>query len=108
METVIWCSEKAAGLARACRREKDLFQLLVEVRARMENDFYYNLNIIILFTMSIAVNFFIFLKEKTGDEKNAAFSQDFKTLADVLIQETVRHDLGKHYPELMEHIHVIF
>ena len=46
------------------------------------------------------------LKEKTGDEKNAAYSQDFKTLADVLIQETVRHDLGKHYPELMEHIHV--
>jgi len=73
LETVIWCSEKAAGLARACRREKDLFQLLVE--------------------------------EKTGDEKNAAYSQDFKTLADVLIQETVRHDLGKHYPELIEHIH---
>ena len=47
-----------------------------------------------------------FLKEKTGDEKNAAYSQDFKTLADVLIQETVRHDLGKHYPELIEHIHV--
>ena len=55
LETVIWCSEKAAGLARACRREKDLFQLLVEVRARMENDFYYNLNILVLFTMSIAV-----------------------------------------------------
>ena len=31
LETVIWCSEKAAGLARACRKEKDLFQLLVEV-----------------------------------------------------------------------------
>ena len=32
LETVVWCSEKAAGLARACRKEKDLFQLLVEVR----------------------------------------------------------------------------
>ena len=31
LETVVWCSEKAAGLARACRKEKDLFQLLVEV-----------------------------------------------------------------------------
>ena len=32
LETIIWCSEKAAGLARACRKEKDLFQLLVQVR----------------------------------------------------------------------------
>jgi len=73
LETVVWCSEKAAGLARACRKEKDLFQLLVE--------------------------------EKIGDQKNAAYSQDFKTLADVLIQETVRHDLGRHYPELKDNIH---
>ena len=59
LETVIWCSEKAAGLARACRREKDLFQLLVEVRTRMENDFYYNLCIIslVLFTMSMLYKF---------------------------------------------------
>ena len=48
-----------------------------------------------------------FTQEKIGDQKNAAYSQDFKTLADVLIQETVRHDLGRHYPELKDNIHVI-
>ena len=48
-----------------------------------------------------------FAQEKIGDQKNAAYSQDFKTLADVLIQETVRHDLGRHYPELKDNIHVI-
>ena len=45
LETVIWCSEKAAGLARACRREKDLFQLLVEVNLNLKesnDDFYIN------------------------------------------------------------------
>ena len=61
-------SEKAACVARACRREPQLFELLVE--------------------------------EKTGQDKNEKFSQDFKTLADVLIQETVRHDLGKKFPKL--------
>ena len=30
--------------------------------------------------------------------------QDFKTLADVLIQETVRHDLGQQYPQLADNI----
>lgn len=63
LETVIWCSEKAAGLARACRREKDLFQLLVEVRARMENDFYYNLNINSIHYVNCC-NFFYFPKGK--------------------------------------------
>ena len=51
-------------------------------------------------------NIFEFFQEKTGDQKNASYSRDFKTLADVLIQETVRHDLGKHYPELRDHIYV--
>jgi len=65
-------AEKAACIARACRHEEALFQLLVE--------------------------------EKTGAEKNAKFEQDFKTLADVLIQEMVRHEVGKTFPELKSSI----
>ena len=61
-------AEKAACIARACREEEALFQLLVE--------------------------------EKTGTEKNAKFEQDFKTLADVLIQETVKNEVRKAFPEL--------
>jgi len=72
LRNVIWSSEKAASIARACRKEDDLFQLLVE--------------------------------EKKGDDKNPKYSHDFKTLADVLIQETVRHDLGKKYPGLKDDI----
>ena len=68
LEQIICVSEKAANLARACRSDAKLFELLVE--------------------------------EKTGEAKNAKFIQDFKTLADVLIQETVRHDLSKTFPEL--------
>ncbi len=56
-------SERAANIARLCRGERDLFDLLVE--------------------------------EKTGEERNKRFRRDFKTLADVLIQETVRHYLGR-------------
>lgn len=44
------------------------------------------------------------LQEKSGPDKNSKFSHDFKTLADVLIQETVRHDLGKRYPILAKNI----
>ena len=50
-------SEKAANIARACRSEASLFELLVQ--------------------------------EKTGADKNAKFVQDFKTLADVLIQAII-------------------
>ena len=39
--------------------------------------------------------FSLLVEEKTGESKNKRFVQDFKTLADVLIQETVRHDLGQ-------------
>ena len=60
---LVKAAEKAAHIARICRQEKDLFQLLVE--------------------------------EKTGDAKNINFKHDFKTLADVLIQETVRHTIAK-------------
>lgn len=56
-------SERAADIARMCRAEKVLFDLLVQ--------------------------------KKTGQERNERFQEDFKTLADVLIQETVRYYLGK-------------
>ncbi|XP_029814267.1 inositol polyphosphate 1-phosphatase-like [Manacus vitellinus] len=73
LQALVGVSEKAAELARLCRREEPLFQLLVA--------------------------------EKTGPEKNRRFLQDFKTLADVLIQEVIKHDLGKEFPELQGHIH---
>lgn len=36
----------------------------------------------------------LLIQEKTGDESNPRFVKDFKTLADVLIQETIRYDVG--------------
>jgi len=39
--------------------------------------------------------FELLVQEKKGDQSNKRFVHDFKTLADVLVQETVRHDLGK-------------
>lgn len=62
MSELVKAAEKAAHIARICRQEKQLFQLLVE--------------------------------EKKGDAKNINFKHDFKTLADVLIQETVRHTVA--------------
>ena len=44
------------------------------------------------------------MEEKTGTEKNAKFEQDFKTLADVLIQETVKNEVRKAFPELGDSI----
>ncbi|NXS53519.1 INPP phosphatase, partial [Brachypteracias leptosomus] len=73
LQALVGVSEKAAHIARLCRREEPLFQLLVA--------------------------------EKTGTDKNRRFLQDFKTLADVLIQEVIKHDLGKEFPELQGHIH---
>lgn len=66
-------AEKAANVARVCRQEAPLFQLLVQ--------------------------------EKTGDDKNKKFVQDFKTLADVVIQEMIRHDVGVQFPEMVGFIH---
>lgn len=63
LQALVGASEKAAHIARLCRREEPLFQLLVA--------------------------------EKTGADRNRRFLQDFKTLADVLIQEVIKHDLGK-------------
>ncbi|KAF5302493.1 hypothetical protein FQR65_LT08583 [Abscondita terminalis] len=68
LESLIVVSEKAGNIARLCRQEQHLFDLLVQ--------------------------------EKTSDESNPRFVQDFKTLADVLIQETVRYDIGLEFPDL--------
>uniref|UniRef100_A0A1A9WHT0 Inositol polyphosphate 1-phosphatase n=1 Tax=Glossina brevipalpis TaxID=37001 RepID=A0A1A9WHT0_9MUSC len=47
----------------------------------------------------------LLVQEKTGKEANAArFEHDFKTLADVLIQETIKHDVGVEFPEMLENI----
>ena len=48
--------------------------------------------------------FQLLVEEKTGAEKNAKFDQDFKTLADVLIQETVKNEVGKVLPQLQDNI----
>lgn len=38
--------------------------------------------------------FELLVQEKSTDEANPRFVHDYKTLADVLIQETIRHDIG--------------
>lgn len=48
--------------------------------------------------------FSLLVEEKKADEKNPRFFQDFKTLADVLIQEAIKQDVGKEFPELKEFI----
>uniref|UniRef100_A0A8D8ZZA9 inositol-1,4-bisphosphate 1-phosphatase n=1 Tax=Cacopsylla melanoneura TaxID=428564 RepID=A0A8D8ZZA9_9HEMI len=44
-------------------------------------------------------------QEKGEEEKNKRFDADFKTLADVLIQEVVKHHLGTVFPLLKDNIH---
>lgn len=63
LRALIIVSEKAANVARICRQNEHLFELLIE--------------------------------EKKPNEANPRFVLDFKTLADVLIQEMVKHDIGK-------------
>ncbi|XP_067617653.1 inositol polyphosphate 1-phosphatase [Eurosta solidaginis] len=46
----------------------------------------------------------LLVQEKTGSEANERFEHDFKTLADVLIQETIKHDIGELFPALREAI----
>ncbi|XP_067891738.1 inositol polyphosphate 1-phosphatase-like isoform X1 [Heterodontus francisci] len=72
LTALVHASEKSANIARACKQEETLFQLLVQ--------------------------------EKKGDEKNKKFVSDFKTLADVLVQEVIKHDIGKKFPGLEDHI----
>lgn len=73
LKLLLRVAEKAANVARVCRQEAPLFQLLVQ--------------------------------EKTGEDKNKKFVQDFKTLADVVIQEMIRHDVGAQFPEMVGFIH---
>lgn len=61
LKSLIKVSQKAANIARVCRQNEHLFDLLVQ--------------------------------KKKDEEANPRFVQDFKTLADVLIQEMVKHDL---------------
>ncbi|XP_002733886.1 inositol polyphosphate 1-phosphatase-like [Saccoglossus kowalevskii] len=49
--------------------------------------------------------FELLVEEKTGEAKNKRFIQDFKTLADVLIQEMVRHEIGTKFPSMRDHIY---
>ncbi|KAM4626381.1 inositol polyphosphate 1-phosphatase isoform 1-T2 [Discoglossus pictus] len=72
LRELLRASEKAACIARACRQEESLFQLLIE--------------------------------EKKEGEKNKKFLTDFKTLADVLVQEVIKHDMGRKFPGLEENI----
>ncbi|KAM4024693.1 inositol polyphosphate 1-phosphatase isoform 1-T3 [Anomaloglossus baeobatrachus] len=72
LHELLCASEKAACIARACRQEEALFQLLIE--------------------------------EKKEEEKNKKFLIDFKTLADVLVQEVIKHDLGKKFPGLEKNV----
>ncbi|XP_030371198.1 inositol polyphosphate 1-phosphatase [Scaptodrosophila lebanonensis] len=72
LRVLINCAEKAANIARLCRSNEDLLNLLVQ--------------------------------EKTGAEANARFEHDFKTLADVLIQETIKHDVATWFPAMREAI----
>lgn len=72
LTALVHASEKSANIARACKQEEALFQLLVQ--------------------------------EKKSIEKNKRFVCDFKTLADVLIQEVIKHDMGKKFPGLEDHI----
>lgn len=44
------------------------------------------------------------IEEKKSDESNPRFVKDFKTLADVLIQETIKNDIGKLFPAIKEKI----
>ncbi|XP_011313676.1 inositol polyphosphate 1-phosphatase [Fopius arisanus] len=70
--TLLKTSEKAANIARVCRQNEALFQLLIQ--------------------------------EKSEEEKNPRFFHDFKTLADVLIQETIKHDIGLEFPQLAKRV----
>ncbi|XP_075036146.1 inositol polyphosphate 1-phosphatase [Mixophyes fleayi] len=48
--------------------------------------------------------FHLLIEEKKEDEKNKKFLTDFKTLADVLVQEVIKHDLGKKFPGLEKNV----
>ncbi|XP_060566493.1 inositol polyphosphate 1-phosphatase-like [Ruditapes philippinarum] len=47
----------------------------------------------------------LLVEEKKGEQKNDRFLKDFKTLADVLVQEVVRYDLKNKFPGIKESIY---
>ncbi|XP_022704367.1 inositol polyphosphate 1-phosphatase-like isoform X2 [Varroa jacobsoni] len=48
--------------------------------------------------------FDLLVEEKIGKDKNPRMAQDFKTLTDVLVQETVKHNLCAKWPVLKSNI----
>ncbi|XP_004674900.1 PREDICTED: inositol polyphosphate 1-phosphatase [Condylura cristata] len=68
LRELLCVSERAANIARACRQQEALFQLLIE--------------------------------EKKEGEKNKKFTVDFKTLADVLVQEVIKQNMENKFPGL--------
>ncbi|XP_054555917.1 inositol polyphosphate 1-phosphatase isoform X2 [Talpa occidentalis] len=68
LRELLCVSERAANIARACRQQEALFQLLIE--------------------------------EKKEGEKNKKFAVDFKTLADVLVQEVIKQNMENKFPGL--------
>nr|KAF6495322.1 inositol polyphosphate-1-phosphatase [Rousettus aegyptiacus] len=72
LRELLHVSEKAASIARACRQQEALFQLLIE--------------------------------EKKEGEKNKKFAVDFKTLADVLVQEVIKQNMENKFPGLAKKI----
>lgn len=51
--------------------------------------------------------FALLIQEKVPAESNPRFVKDFKTLADVLIQETIRYEVGK-FVSLNRYFHFWF
>ncbi|XP_049629229.1 inositol polyphosphate 1-phosphatase-like [Suncus etruscus] len=72
LRELLCVSEKAANIARACRQQEALFQLLIE--------------------------------EKKDGDKNKKFAVDFKTLADVLVQEVIKQNMENKFPGLGEKV----
>lgn len=72
LRELLCVSEKAANIARACRQQDALFQLLIE--------------------------------EKKDGDKNKKFAVDFKTLADVLVQEVIKQNMENKFPGLGEKV----
>jgi len=48
--------------------------------------------------------FKMLIEEKDEDTKNQRFDHDFKTLADIIIQESIKYDIGKVFPDLRNSI----
>lgn len=65
---------------------KNILKALIEVSEKAAN--------IARLCREDEVLFSLLIEEKKPGEANPRFIHDFKTVADVLIQETVRHDIG--------------